>query len=446
MEMSNKPLQAASSTMIFLAFLVGILAALTAMLFRFGLAIVHNIFFLGKFDFNYTNTSHTPPSPWGLGIVLVPPLGAIVVTWLIENFAAEERGLSVPEIMYRVRNKLDKINPRVSLAKGLAAIISLGTGASLGREGPVMQLGASLATVLENYFNLTPQQRAVIAVAGAAGATAATFHAPLSGLFFALELLLISITAYHVVLVMIAVSTAILIEYSLMGAQAFFRLPAVSLTWAPQASMTYLAIFILFGTLMGLFSTVFIRGVYWTEDRLTLFFKNPYLRHLLGMSLVGVMIYLSLYFLGHYDLEGIGFATIQDALSMLIKNPWLFLLLFVGKLLASCITLGSGASGGVFSPALFLGATFGSACGLVLNVIFPDLGLSPVIFVVVGMAGMLGSITGASLTAFTLCFEMTQDYALILPMLIVVVSAFITRKAFCTDSIYTLKLARQGLV
>lgn len=165
-----------------------------------------------------------------------------------------------------------------------------------------------------------------------------------------------------------------------------------------------------------------------------------------GMLLVGITMYLLLVYAGHYYIEGVGYATIVDILQNLITSPWLLLLLIVLKLLSTFFTLSSGASGGVFSPSLFLGATIGAFFGVILQTLIPGMTLSPIVFAIAGMAGMVGSATGAVLTAVTMVSEMTNDSSVVLPILITVAAAYIVRKVLSSSSIYTLKLLRRGEV
>jgi CIC family chloride channel protein len=162
------------------------------------------------------------------------------------------------------------------------------------------------------------------------------------------------------------------------------------------------------------------------------------------MLVVGIMVYLTWRIYGHYYIEGIGYSTVQDVLSGGLPSLYLLLLLFALKLAATGLTLGSGGSGGIFSPSLFLGATFGGAYGIFLVRLFPALPINPAAFAVVGMAGMVGGATGAAITAIVMIFEMTLDYNVILPMTVTVAITYGVRKFLCKDSIYTLKLARRG--
>ena len=171
---------------------------------------------------------------------------------------------------------------------------------------------------------------------------------------------------------------------------------------------------------------------------------NYYTRHVLGMFLVGVLIYLMHVNWGHYYVEGVGYGTVQDVLSAQLTSVWFLLLLFAVKILATCLTIGSGGSGGIFSPSLFLGATLGGAYGWLLSQAFPSLPVSPPAFAVVGMAGVVSGVTGAAITSIVLIFEMTLDYNVILPMTITVAISYGIRTMLSKDSIYTEKLTRRG--
>ena len=188
---------------------------------------------------------------------------------------------------------------------------------------------------------------------------------------------------------------------------------------------------------------VYIRSIYLFEDVFERRIPGGYyVRHMLGMLGVGLIMYVLVRMTGHYYVQGVGYATVQDILSGEVS--WLLLALFVLKLLTTSLTLGSGASGGVFSPALFLGATFGGAFGLAMQRLFPSLPLAPAAFAVAGMAGVVGGSTGAAMTSVVMIFEMTLDYRVIIPMTITVALSYGVRKILLRQSIYTLKLARRG--
>ncbi|HQU43847.1 MAG TPA: chloride channel protein, partial [Pirellulales bacterium] len=213
---------------------------------------------------------------------------------------------------------------------------------------------------------------------------------------------------------------------------------------------------VLVGTIAGLGAVVFRGLIALVHNLLFLgqlsvhyFFeaKVPggyYLRHGAGMLLVGISIYVLMATTGHYYIDGVGYSTVQEVLSGPLTNPWFLLLLAALKLLATSLTLGSGASGGIFSPALYLGATLGGACGWLLKDVFPQWGVLPTAFAVAGMAGVVGGATGAAMAAIVMIFEMTLDYNVIVPMTITVALSYEVRRALSPESIYTMKLARRG--
>ena len=203
--------------MCLLSFSVGIIAGLGAWAFRMLIGLVHNVLFLGKFQFFYDANVHTAGNPWGLGVILVPVIGALMVAWLVKTFAPEAKGHGVPEVMDAIYYNDSKIRPVVGLIKAVASAICIGSGGSVGREGPIIQIGASFGSTLGQILRLPPRQIVTLIAAGAAGGIAATFNAPLGGLIFGIELLLVSVNARNVLPVTIASVTATYIGRALLG-------------------------------------------------------------------------------------------------------------------------------------------------------------------------------------------------------------------------------------
>ncbi len=197
----------------------------------------------------------------------------------------------------------------------------------MGREGPIIQIGAALGSTLGQLVAMPSRQRVLLIAAGAGAGIAATFNAPIGGLAFAIELMMVSVNAISIGIVTIAVVTATFIGFLFFGtAPALISLDSSYL----KNYHDYFAILLLlipFGVCIGIISAVFIRGIYWFEDLFNHTFKNPYLRHVTGMGMVGLMLYLFMFYFGHYYVEGVGYATIEDALHFIIQNPWLLLLL-----------------------------------------------------------------------------------------------------------------------
>ena len=261
-----------------------------------------------------------------------------------------------------------------------------------------------------------------------------------------MELMLVSISARTVSLVALATVTATFIGRFYSGMHPTFNVPGlVNIAYDHVLTLFTLLLCVPLGVIMGLVATLFIHSIYWAEDHFDARIKNQYLRHMSGMLMVGIMIYILMLTTGHYYVDGVGYSTIMDILTNTLTNPALLLVLFAAKLLATSLTLGSGASGGVFSPSLFLGATFGVAFGAVMAPLFPAAHLDPVIFAIAGMAAMISGTTGAVITAITMMFEQTYDYSAMLPVIITVALAYAVRSRLTPESIYTLKLVRRGV-
>lgn len=427
-----------------LAFLAGIIGGVGAWAFRMLIGLVHNVLFLGDFSFYYDANVHTAEGPWGPAVILVPVVGGLVVAWLVKNFAPEAKGHGVPEVMDAIYYKAGIIRPRVAIVKSIASAISIGSGGAVGREGPIIQIGSAFGSMLGQFVRMPARQRVVLIAAGSGAGIAATFNAPLGGMVFAIELLLISINAVNVLLVAIATVTATHIGRLLLGSTPSFNIPALAMPEFHVNPLTSLLLLLLLGGILGLASVVFIRGLYWAEDVFESMPGNYYSRHALGMLCVGIMMYALLTYTGHYYVQGVGYATIVDILTGVLSDPWFLALLFVLKLAATCLSLGSGASGGVFSPALFMGATLGAAFGHFVLWIFPDSGVIVPAFAIAGMAAAIGGSTGAVLTGIIMLTEMTADHNIVIPLIIVVVTATAVRKSLMRESIYTMKLLRRG--
>jgi len=431
--------------MLALSVLAGVVAGLGAVFFRDLIGLFHNLSFLGQFSVSYDANTHTAASPWGPFIVLVPVIGAAGVTLLVTLMAPEAKGHGVPEVMDAVYYSKGVIRPVVSIAKALASALCIGTGGSVGREGPIVQIGSSFGSMIGQFLPMTQKQRITLLAAGAAGGIAATFNTPIGGILFAVELILNEVSTSTLVPVAICSITATYIGRLFFGIHPSFLIPSLTGPYSSLESPQLLISYVALGVLMGGASALCVWALYRVED---LFgersFKNPYLRHMSAMLVVGVVFYLLLRFTGHYQVEGVGYATIQDILKGSLSSVPLLLVLFVLKLAATTITLGSGGSGGVFSPSLFLGAAAGAIYGNILRAVFPSLGIRPEAFAVAGMAGMVGGTTGAALTSIIMIFEMTLDYSAIVPIAITVALSYGVRKAILRESIYTMKLARRG--
>jgi CIC family chloride channel protein len=421
-----------------LAVVVGLITGVGAVFFRALIGLIHNVAFLGRFSIFYEANLFTPPSPWGAFIILVPVIGGIIVTFLVTNFAPEARGHGVPEVMDAIYYREGIIRPIVAAVKSLASAVSIATGAAVGREGPIIQIGASLGSTLGQIIQIAPWQRITLVAAGAGAGIAATFNTPIGGVMFAIELMMPELSARTFLPVALATGVATFVGRIFLGLQPAFEVPVDMLLDHPP-SLPALLFYAVLGLLMGLAATAFIRGLGFAEDVFDRI-HNPYLRHGLGMLIIGVLIYALLRTTGHYYVEGVGYATIQTILAGGLAIPALLALLYVAKLCATSISLGSGASGGIFSPSLFMGATLGGAFGAIATAIHPIQEVSVATCAVIGMAAMVGGGTGASMTAVTMIFEMTRDYDLVMPIIIAVALSVGVRRLLSHENIYTVKL------
>jgi len=443
--MQQKPKTVGTLNLYILAIIVGVVAGIGAVVFRDLIALFHNVFFLGKFSIHYNSIKHTPASPWGAFIILVPVIGAAIVAYLVKNYAPEAKGHGVPEVMESIYYKKGIIRPIVAVIKSVASALSIGTGGSVGREGPIIQIGASFGSTLGQYVEMRTWQRITLIAAGAGGGIAATFNTPVGGILFAIEIMLQEVSVRTLVPVSLATATATYIGRIFFGQSPSFSIPGLEMPYFHLTDPWVLLSYIGLGLLMGGVSALYIKSIYSFEDIFEDKIKSSYyLRHMTGMLLVGIMMYLSLRLFGNYYIQGVGYATIQDMLSGNLTVLFLLLLLPVLKLLSVSLTLGSGASGGVFSPGLYMGATLGGAYGIILGKIFPGLSISAPAFAVAGMAGVIGGSTGAAMAAIVMIFEMTLDYNVIIPMTLTVAISYGIRKMLVSESIYTLKLARRG--
>jgi CIC family chloride channel protein len=423
--------------------LIGLLAGVAAWAFRLLIGLFHNFAFFGRLSPIYDANVHTEPSTWGWMVIFVPVIGGIVVIWLIENFAPEAKGHGVPEVMEAIYYRRGRIRGVVSVVKAVASAITIGTGGSLGREGPIVQISAAFSSVFAQWIKLPMGQRNLLIACGASGGIAATFNAPLGGILFSIELLLLAVNSRTVMPVIISSVIAANVGRYLIGPDPAFSVPLAPLA-AETANPLILAVYFPFGAMVGLLALVFIKGIYWSEewfDRLPI---GPYGRHMLGMLVLGILFYSLHVWTGHYYVQGVGYATIQDIMSGTLASPWLLLVLLGGKLLATMLTIGSGGSGGVFSPSLYLGATLGGVVGYALSTLFPALGIDPVTLALVGMASMVAAATSAPMTAAIMTYELTLDYVVVLPIMVGVAVAYSVRHYFLKGDIYTLKLERRG--
>ncbi len=410
------------------AAVIGILAGLGAVVLR-ALIIA---FQKAGYGLASPTVAYLASLPWYLKL-LIPTVGGLGVGFIVRYFAPEAKGHGVPEVMEAVAVKGGMIRKRVSVAKAVASALSIASGGSTGREGPIIQIGAAIGSTLGRYVGLNPQRVKVYVACGAAAGIAAAFNAPLAGAIFAAEIILADFGVPRLGPVVVAAVAATAMSRSLLGDQRAFVVPTYDL----RSAWEFIP-YTLLGLLSGVTGAAFIKVLYWIEDR---FDGSPIprvLRPATGGLLVGAIS------LGVPQILGIGYEGITKAVTG--QGVWYVLLgLALAKLVATSITLGSGGSGGIFAPSLFLGATVGGALGQVVHSLFPDLTASHGAYALVGMGGLVAATTHAPITAILILFEMTGSYKIMLPLMFTVVGAVLVSSRLNRESIYTEKLTRRGL-
>ncbi len=431
-------------TLCLLALGVGIFTGVGAVVLRSLIGLIHNAMFNGVFKIAYDANILEGPSRFGNWVILSPVLGGLVVVYLVERFAPEAKGHGVPEVMDAIYYKRGEIRGIVAVIKSLASALSIGSGASVGREGPIIQIGSALGSAFSQAIGLSTGQKITLLSAGAGAGIAATFNTPLGGVLFATEILLPEVSNRTFLPVVIATGAATLVGRILIGPNPAFAVPEVFFPSASTFSVEEAIAFVCLGALCGVASWAFIRLLVFMEDGFPKLPGNVYTQNIVGMVLVGLMMVGCMHAFGHSYVDGVGYGVIQSVLDKSMTATGLLVLLFALKLLATTVSLGCGASGGIFSPSLFMGATLGAAFASVAAFVLPHAGLTLPSAAIVGMAAVVGAGTGAVMTGIIMVFEMTRDYAIIVPVIVAVAVAAGVRRALIAETIYTIKLRHRG--
>jgi chloride channel protein, CIC family len=417
-----------------LAMVVGVCAAAFAVLFRW-LITSFTLLLSGHADYAAVpGASHPGLGELGRWFVIgAPVVAGLIYGPLVHAFAKEARGHGVPEVMYAVARNGGRIRPHVAAVKALASALCIGGGGSVGREGPIVQIGSALGSTAGRLVGVAEPRMRVLVACGAAGGIAATFNAPLAGVFFAMELILGDFAAQSFGMVVIASVTASALGRAMLGNQPFLALPRFSV----QHPVEYLYYAVL-GLVAGAVGVAFSRVLYLVEDLCDHAWRGPeWLRPGVGGLLLGLLL------LGLPEMYGVGYPVLGNAVAGHYAIAFVLVLL-LGKMVATSLTIGIGGSGGVFAPSLFVGAMLGSAFGQVVRSGLP--GAGPVgTYALIGMGAVFAGAARAPITAVVIMFELTGEYSIILPMMIAIVLATGLAHRLATDTIYTLKLRRRGV-
>ncbi len=419
-----------------LAVAVGIIGGYGAVLFRWLIYVINNISFHRKFSINFISPLH---HHLGFLVVIPPIIGGFIVGLITYYFAPETKGHGVPEVMEAVFKRGGIIRPRVVIAKILASGVCLGTGGSAGREGPIVQIGSAFGSSLSQFLKLTAYERKVLIGCGATAGIAATFNAPIAGVIFSVELILLELKAKSFVPLVVSSVFATIISRMYFGSNASFLVPHYHFV-----SLYELIFYLIMGILAGFLGILESKMLYKFEDAFEALKVHPVLKPVIGGALLGLVGII------FPQVFGVGYETIGDLLNVNYGSPHLYLIIFLvsllfAKMVALSITLGSGGSGGVFAPSLFIGAVLGSAFGVLINLLFPYISAPYPAYSLVGMASVFSSASRATLTSIIMVFEMTRDYKIIVPLIFSCVIANIVSLLFYKETIYTEKLTRRGI-
>jgi len=370
--------------------------------------------------------------PWYLRLA-IPALGGLIVGPLVYFGAREAKGHGVPEVMEAVALRNGFIRKRLVVVKTLASAITIGTGGSVGREGPIVQIGSAVGSSIGQLLKVSGVRMRTLVGCGAAAGIAATFNAPIAGAMFALEVVLgeFGLATFSPIIISAVSATAISRHY--LGDAPAFIVPHYELV-----SKWEFPFYIIMGIFCAFIAVAFIKVLYKTEDLFDAFKFPEYLKAIIGGLIIGLM------GLFYPQLLGVGYGGIDFAL-MQSYAWWLLLLLIVLKILATSITIGSGGSGGIFAPSLFMGAMAGSFFGFVVHELFPGITATPGAYGIVGMAAVVSATTHGPLSAMLILFEMTGDYKIILPLMVTCTIATLAARHMLRESIYTLKMMRKGI-
>ncbi len=419
------------------AALVGVGAGLSAVAFRY---LIYFCTWLatGHAQFGqdgYVGSSHLP---WlGLAFFVVAPVvGGIIYGPVIYRYAREARGHGVPEVMAAVADNGGRIRPQVSLVKALASALCIGTGGSVGREGPIVQIGSALASSLGQWVKMPDSRMRILVACGAAGGIAATFNAPIAGVFFGVEIILREFAADAMFTVLLSAMLADLVAIPFLGSRPFLSGFPPGITLVHPADYLLVTVLAVVAALIGL---AFKGVLYKVEDLWDVVWRNrpEWARPAVGGVALGLLL------LALPQMYGVGYPVMYKAVAGNYVL-WFLLVLCAGKMLACSLTLGIGGSGGVFAPSLFVGVTSGMAFGEIADHLLGPAAGQPALYAVVAMGAVFASAARAPLTSVASVLEMTGDYTLTLPVMLAVAIATASSRALSYGTIYTTKLLRRG--
>jgi len=418
---------------LFLGGVTGLLAGIGAIIFHHTIELIKYLFYdfpaqiIGK-DSLIDNFSFFSI----IVLIFLPAFGGLLVGLFAYFFEKGEKGEGIPNVIDAVATKSGIIKGSIAIKKIIGTAISIGSGGAGGKEGPIVQIGASIGSAFGQFLKLSSDRLKILLGCGAAAGLAAAFNAPLGGALFAIEIILRSFRAQTFSPIIIASVFATAISRSYIGNEPAFKIPPYDLT-----SNVELLFYIVLGILSGLVAVYFVKVFYYISDIFAKLKKvSPIIKPALGGLIVGI---LGIYLPGLYGFTYVNFDVPYSTDILLI-----FFGLMVFKPIATAATIGSGGNGGTFAPSLVTGAMLGSLFGFFVNYLFPEYSAPSGAYAMVGMAGVVAGTTNASLTALIMTFEMTNNYKIILPLMLTIIISTTVSKSILKGSLYSIKFAREG--
>ncbi len=415
--------------LLILAGVIGCLAGFASTGFRWMIGFVDDVFSGDTLAFIYIPEALHP-----FLLPLAPMVGGLLIGLICRYYPNAVKENGVHKVMQAVALNDGKVPKRTILSCAATSSITIGSGGSAGREGPTVQIGAAIGSTFGQLFHLSTERIRVLVGCGAAAGIAASFNAPLAGVLFALEIILRDFAIRTFSPIVIASVIGTVTGQALEGNEITFNVPVHELV-----SHSEIIFYIVLGVLCGLTSRLFIIFYFASQN----FFEekvniSPTLKPALGGLIVGLLSIVVPQILGN------GYPLMQEALNGNLFWGLAIALIFM-KIFATSVTLGSGGMGGVFAPSLFIGAMVGACLGAMVHALFPDITATPETYAMVGMGAMAGAVMQAPLTNILMLFELTNDYTMILPIMISCIVSAYTLRLFSKNSIYVQYLLNKGI-
>ncbi len=418
------------SLMVFIASFIGLAAGLGNIAFRSTESFVHH------YIFEYGHNLLIGPGGWRwLLLPLLPMTGMVLLIPLAYLYPGEVNGYGFSKFLRKVNLEGGHIKFRTIILKTLGTSLTIGTGGSAGVEGPIAQVGGAIGSQVGQFFRVSGDRMKVYIAAGCAGGIGAMFNAPIAGVFFASEIVLMgsyNTTSFSALVISSAMATVVSRAY--YGASPAFPIPAYDLV----NPLVEIPLYVLMGIVIGAIAVLHIKFFYYIRDRFDEVNVNIYVKPIIGAFIVGM---IGIFF---PQAMGDGYYYIETVLKGEGLVHVMFALIFL-KILATAITLGSGGAGGVFAPTLFIGAVIGGTFGGIMHYLLPEYVANPGAYGAVGIGAFLGAVTHSPLTAIFLLFEMTGNYMIIIPIMLTSIIGTVVSSRLCHDSIDTVDFSREGI-